>query len=737
MPNSLNAHGKALLSLSLRNLLSLPVAIVALIAWFLSSTAYYYRASNNPDLMEDPSRFVSWTDTLWSLAPDILPLLVAVAIAFALLDYASGTNARLSLTAWLATKIGRHRNADGVASSKEGGASSENQECGSASPTSSAARARDYVFQRAEHPVRTILPMAAMFALMLSCWTVWIFVHEPGTVRDDTIPQILQALGMHPWYDQHPVASSLVFGWFAQAGIDAGSLSYGLLAYILVQAVLTALAFTFALHACRRLGAPMWMLVAATLFYSLSRMIYQPIDAMSKDSLNALLFIASIAAFLNVRATVSMRSLLLGMKERFLGKAKAPSKPRIAFGIAVVAILVVLCALTKRTSGYILLALFAVMLAYDLVSGCRRRSAAPILSATGLLSTALSLLLLLPALSAIVGATTNKTYEMFSVPDQQMIYAAKQDPNGLSVEEAFALAEAFDIDKAMEQYNPGRSDEVHWNVDADGYSFAELLPVWLSIGSEHGEEYADAFWRLSGGWLDLRNQATFAHEFAADQMNEGRIEQWSSSFFGGDEEAATEFLRRFDPNGGDPEADERTGFEKTMDSLDNAQSAVPVASSMGCYAFLIPLVSLAYSVSRRRWEALALSSVSAILLASLLVGPIALYWYLIPCAYIAPVLLLLPALAFDMRCDSKRNERHAMTSATHMPPLPPAQNSHGIRAADDVSVDFPYQTPSPRYGECAPSETGNRLHDARRMRRSKSGMEDDERRSRKTARWVV
>ena len=654
------------------NTASVPAVLTTAVIWWLSTLSFHYRTANNPDLMADPSQYNELGVSILQCLPDLVPILLAVALIFTFLDISNDCGVPHRIIGWLR----RHIHDTGRQSRRRDSADGRRPRHCVNSRNAWTRRYRRQAFD-SRHPVLHFVPILVAFIVVLTSWLVWIVGHAPGTVRDDTIPQMLQALGMYDWYTQHPVVASLIFGFFGRIGLSiSGNIADGLFIYIIVQAVVTSAIVTYTVSVVRRGGLPTALLIGAVCFYAFSRMVYQPVDAMSKDSLSAMLLLLVFAIAVDVQlgrtigapreriSAAACGDIRSGYHQRQIATPQMPPASRngrlvdtvprlkrerrfdirfIVVRCVLLSIAVILCILTKRTMGYILPVFFVVLLIFDLAKrGRRRLIAIPIV---GIICSILAMFVLMPTVNAAVGADENATYEMFSVPNQQMIHVADEHREKLQADDVAALGNAFDLPRAIHDYNPWRSDEVSGTISAERYSFIGLLPTYISLGLEYPDEYAEAFFGTAGGWFDLRGQTTFAHEFTKDQMNDGRLDAWSA-FFNGDRVRAEQFLRSFDPHGGSADVDSRTDFETALDSLDNAQGAIPSSSALGTYAFALPLIALAYIISRRKWVALSMMSLPALLFASLIVGPIALYWYVIPCVYIAPIMLCLPGMCF-------------------------------------------------------------------------------------------
>ena len=77
------------------------------------------------------------------------------------------------------------------------------------------------------------------------------------------------------------------------------------------------------------------------------------------------------------------------------------------------------------------------------------------------------------------------------------------------------------------------------------------------------------------------------------------------------------------------------------------QSDLYAVSSYGLYCTLSPLLLFAYSLIARNGKMIVATFIPLALIASLFVGPIALYWYTVPVVYLFPLLLVIPIVLRD------------------------------------------------------------------------------------------
>lgn len=465
---------------------------------------------------------------------------------------------------------------------------------------------------------RTRFFVIGAFVLALP-WLCWAIAHFPGTMRDDTFAQLFQYRGAVGYYSQHPVLDTLVFGFFWDLGSSLGNAAIGLFVFILIQIVLTSCSISLCVTHVREQGFPEMASWAVLIIAALSRAFYQPVDTMSKDALNGWLFVLAFYCYLR---TLTSDGDWLASRTRNL----------IATVVATT-----LCITTKRTMLYVFAASYLIVALVWVFSRkarphARKALVASVLVATG--SLALSLCVISPLLNSTLDVAQNKTYEMYSVPEQQVIGTLRAHPDALSASELADLNQVMDVSRALETYNPHRSDEVSATMRPDAQT-ETLLRIWLELGAKHPGSYFSAYARLASGWMSLNDSLNYAHEVESDLLTPARVEAWSS-FFSGDQDAVLAFFD--DADFTLPES--LSGFNELLEGFDTWQvTDLPLLSSYGLFCFALPLDVLVYLIGRRRGTSFLALLPYLILPASLAVGPIALYWYSIPSVYATPLAL--------------------------------------------------------------------------------------------------
>ena len=473
--------------------------------------------------------------------------------------------------------------------------------------------------------------LLACIAVMLSAWMIWIVGHLPGTMRDDSIPQYLQAMGYVGYYTQHPIFDTLCFGIFWHIGESLGSPLIGLTMFIITQAFITSVVFSIMLLYLRRRRVPAFCLVTFLLYFAFARVIYQPIDTMSKDAWNAIFF------------TVVALQLFEGI--RTAGSAFLNWKFTLCFIGAMFC-----CIASKRTMMYVVIPVVFALTLYLMAEGLRKRAAIATLAA--IIPSALFLFCWQPLSVQALNASQNQTYEMYSIPTQQVIATLKSDSDALSDSQLDELGTYIDYEKAIDDFNPNRSDEANRYV-VDGTKTSILLKTWLILAPAHLDTYISTFLGMMGNWMSYSEAISYAHDLDNDLLNPVRMEAWAS-FFNNDPIRTEEVLGRFrsEPIG------LLAPLNTVLELLDRAQRIILAPfTSFGLYSLAIPAFVTLWALTYRNTHTMLAMTLPAMLFLSYIVGPIALFWYVIPSNYIAPLLLSAPFIFSDQDTQAKTLER--------------------------------------------------------------------------------
>lgn len=332
---------------------------------------------------------------------------------------------------------------------------------------------------------RRFWPCAAALAL---CWAPWVIASLPATMDQDTIWQVLIWRTPAMWYDHHPWLTTMLFGSIFDAGAALGSQSITLSVACVVQSLLyvavTSAALCYVWRFERARGLFWFAIVCACLvpafpFYACR---------LEKDTL----FCLGLVPF--------MILLLDGVRTR--GHTLATPGRTIVF-----CALAIWLVLTKKTGVYIVV---PTLLFFGLYCARERWQPAIISMVVGAGCFAVWQLLVLPML----GVAPGPRKELFSLPFQQTARVVALYPGDVTPEEHAAIDAVLYYDSLHEQYRFDTADSVKDNYkDLSGEALVPYFKAWLAMGLRHPGAYATA---TLGTNLKLFDMAPFNVEVGSD-----------------------------------------------------------------------------------------------------------------------------------------------------------------------------------------------------------------------------
>ena len=463
--------------------------------------------------------------------------------------------------------------------------------------------------------IRNYLP--AFWLIILLCWVPWIIIYWPGALRDDTIPQLFQSLGLHRYYTQHPIFDTLIFGIFWHCGEMLGSLRYGLAIYTVCQTV--ALSFVSALSLCylRKIGVPRLFVGLSLTFISTSYVVAGAVPTMSKDSLHALFMVPLSILFVEIcrtRGSVLRRPLIIG----------------------VFIILSCLVMMTKRT-GLEVVICASILLFFALCEN-RKKFVVGLLIAVALVQ-----LVWLPLSQKMTGAEESPNKEIYGLIIQPLARVQAKDPKKISSSQLQAISDFADLDRAGQIYNPTRTDEATWTYNPDSIALDKLkaVRVWFSVGVNNIAEYAKAYVGFTYGWSYLWQSFSYPTD-SLYLFNDDYMKLWGS--FLSDPEDAESIL------GPLMEVSDKPDFVRSAAYSLNQTGQKDIGNplcSIGLYVTYIPLMIISYLVFRKQWINAVAWTFLGFLVSALYLSPMALFWYPISVYFMLPIFGALMFCRFD------------------------------------------------------------------------------------------
>lgn len=126
-------------------------------------------------------------------------------------------------------------------------------------------------------------PFASSFLGLLIAWSGHIFVKYPASFCWDASWQLDQAMGGVTLTSHHPVFHSMLMGWFVRFGKLIGSANIGIFLFVVVEAIILALIFSYGICLLVQLNTNRWILIFSFLFCGASPFIIGYVGTVIKD----------------------------------------------------------------------------------------------------------------------------------------------------------------------------------------------------------------------------------------------------------------------------------------------------------------------------------------------------------------------------------------------------------------------------------------------------------------------
>ena len=331
--------------------------------------------------------------------------------------------------------------------------------------------------------------------MLLVCWLPFLLGFYPGNLwYHDTCFQVCQYFGNEmpnifaslpgcSITDHHPILDTAIFGSFIQFGKGIlGSENVGWFLFVLVQAVLTALVFSYGIQRCVIHSASEPLIAGITLFLGLCPLFPFSVGSMAKDMLNAPFFLLFCFYYADI---VTSRSV---------------SKKQMMVLIP----LVLVVAFTKKTSLYLVIVALVIAV-FRVISSNKIK----LLCIVGVV-VAVNSIFIPKVVYPTFNVSPGSSIEALALPIQQVSRAVIERPDEIGQEERSAIDGLIGYDTIPERYNPISSDGVKGigsDPNVDYYpSTGQLLnfiKAWVTVGLKSPGSYIKATLELESGWLSL------------------------------------------------------------------------------------------------------------------------------------------------------------------------------------------------------------------------------------------
>ena len=337
-----------------------------------------------------------------------------------------------------------------------------------------------------EHGWRAISPEGffrdhcfAISSLVIAlCWLPYLIVYFPGSLTWDGARSMNQFTTDAPLENHHPVVMNLMYAGLMTLGRSLYSDNLGLLLIVVAQSAACIFAFSLSIREIVHMDAPRWLCVVSLAFFAL----YPGWGAFAQAAMKDTLFFAVFCLYM----------ITLGRTVRLKKCERAPWLLLLATSIA-------LC-FTRNNGIYVV-----VPTMIGLALFLRRRQARSLRDRRKNVAAALETLAACAAIYLIafqiiwpaMGISTKEDKEMLSVPLQQTARYLLEHPDDVSEQEHDAIAAILPYDDLAALYLPDLSDPVKESLyDPQGMlqgdQRANYFSAWFSMGLKHPATYLRA-----------------------------------------------------------------------------------------------------------------------------------------------------------------------------------------------------------------------------------------------------
>lgn len=316
-------------------------------------------------------------------------------------------------------------------------------------------------------------------------WTPYFLIYFPGVMTRDSWSSLYQGMGIYPMTNHHPVLFNLwlgacqsIAGWFG-SGATVGIAIFSVVQLLVLAAGLAAVVVW--MH--RRFGPGA---AAATLAYL---------------ALDPTVAIWSVTVHKDTLFALWMTLLTLLLAETSLRGLGWLARPRPLAGFAALEVAI---SFSRNNGPYIAAALCLAVTVLVVARWLRgRRSPAWRVVAVGALVVAATLYVQ-GTLYETWGVAPSSRAESAGLALHQVGWVATYE--NLTADEEEVLGHLMPVEKLREVYQPTIVDAVKFDPSFDRRWLQEhpreFQQLWRDLGREHPGAYAQAWYALSGGFLD-------------------------------------------------------------------------------------------------------------------------------------------------------------------------------------------------------------------------------------------
>ncbi len=313
--------------------------------------------------------------------------------------------------------------------------------------------------------------------ILFACWAPYLFFIWPGTVSNDSVSMIMEAIGLKTLANGNPIFQTFVLHCLRWLGLRLGNGDYTVIIYCGIQSVLMAWLLGVLVERMLKSSAPRWVGIGSLVFLAINPIFPLYAFCVGKDT------------------NFAMAVLWLMLCCHQHCEAEKPDRWNTLFMCAAA----VLCVLLRNPGMYLAVLTLAALLLWTLGKARRNQRLwlAPVLSTLCAVCVFAGIRLMLP----VLGVAPMPETEEYSLPLQQVARVATT--HQLTPEEAEALNAVLALDKVPQEYKGELSDPIKnlWKPEASSEEKAAFFSTWLKLAAKYPGTCFSATFHNTYGYL--------------------------------------------------------------------------------------------------------------------------------------------------------------------------------------------------------------------------------------------
>lgn len=342
--------------------------------------------------------------------------------------------------------------------------------------------------------------------IIFICWIPALFFLYPGTLINDTWGELIQFIkftnGESGMDNHHPLFDTFLMGaLIVPLAQKTGEWHFVIFAYVLVQAFLTALAFSCTVdYALNKLNSGIKAAFFMVLVYCFLPIYPASAQTVSKDALFTWIFVHFTIQFIEIVRT----------------EGKILRKP---WFVILLTLSAVFCSLTKKIGIYVILA--SILVLFFFLKENRLKLLVPALCSLIIMNG------LLPVIITRLNVMPGGVQEKYSLPFQMTARFFKDYPDDVTPEEYEIIDKVLYPEEMAEVYDPTWADPVKRHSQKGAWEdYYEYLKVWLQMGLRHPDSYIAATNSMLAGWFSWTKYAPLMNMEHRNQLDSRYMPKW-------------------------------------------------------------------------------------------------------------------------------------------------------------------------------------------------------------------